>query len=186
MTGTMNMELDEALVDEGAETSISQDVSYYYADGVYYMDLGDQKVKMEMSFEDALAQMGNLDEMQSTEPICLIDSITTSGDTMTVTYSGAGMSNLVDEVLGSMGMDEATAGVDLQMGDVTSSVTIKDGVIQSMSMSAVIDMGIEGVTLTMDMAMDYEINEMGDGVTVDVPDDLDSYTDVSELADTAA
>ena len=186
MTGTMNMELDEALVDEGAETSVSQDVSYYYADGVYYMDLGDQKVKMEMSFEDALAQMGNLDEMQSTEPICLIDSITTSGDTMTVTYSGAGMSNLVDEVLGSMGMDEATAGVDLQMGDVTSSVTIKDGVIQSMSMSAVIDMGMDGVTLTMDMAMDYEINEMGDGVTVDVPDDLDSYTDVSELADTAA
>ena len=85
-----------------------------------------------------------------------------------------------------MGMDEATAGVDLQMGDVTSSVTIKDGVIQSMSMSAVIDMGMDGVTLTMDMAMDYEINEMGDGVTVDVPDDLDSYTDVSELADTAA
>ena len=186
MTGTMNMELDEALVDEGAETSVSQDVSYYYADGVYYMDLGDQKVKMEMSFEDALAQMGNLDEMQSTEPICLIDSITTSGDTMTVTYSGAGMSNLVDEVLGSMGMDEAAAGVDLQMGDVTSSVTIRDGAIQSMSMSAVIDMGIEGVTLTMDMAMDYEINEMGDGVTVDVPDDLDSYTDINELADTAA
>ena len=52
--------------------------------------------------------------------------------------------------------------------------------------ASMIDMGIEGVTLTMDMAMDYEINEMGDGVTVDVPDDLDSYTDMSELADTAA
>ena len=57
MTGTMNLEMDEALAGEGAETSISQDVSYYYADGIYYMNLGDQKVKMDMSFEDALAQM---------------------------------------------------------------------------------------------------------------------------------
>ena len=189
MTGTMNMTMDESLVAEGEQSSVSQVVSYYYADGVYYMDLGDQKVKMDMSFEDALAQMGdlaNMAESGTSEPICLIDSITTSGNSMTVTYSAAGMSNLVDEVLASMGMDEQTAGVELQMGDVTSSVTIENGAVSAMSMTAVINMNVEGSAMTMNMSMDMVINETGDGVTVDVPDDLDTYTDIIGGADAAA
>ena len=189
MTGTMNMTMDESLVAEGEQSSVSQVVSYYYADGVYYMDLGDQKVKMDISFEDALAQMGdlaNMAESGTSEPICLIDSITTSGNSMTVTYSAAGMSNLVDEVLASMGMDEQTAGVELQMGDVTSSVTIENGAVSAMSMTAVINMNVEGSAMTMNMSMDMVINETGDGVTVDVPDDLDTYTDIIGGADAAA
>lgn len=189
MTGTMNMTMDESLVAEGEQSSVSQDVSYYYADGVYYMDLGDQKVKMDMSFEDALAQMGdlaNMAESGTSEPICLIDSITTSGNSMTVTYSAAGMSNLVDEVLAGMGMDEQTAGVDFSMDDVTSSVTIENGAVSATSMTAVINMNVEGSAMTMNMSMDMVINETGDGVTVDVPDDLDTYTDIIGGADAAA
>ncbi|HJC13774.1 MAG TPA: S-layer homology domain-containing protein, partial [Candidatus Agathobaculum intestinigallinarum] len=34
MTGKMDMQIDEALVEAGAETSVSQDVAYYYTDGV--------------------------------------------------------------------------------------------------------------------------------------------------------
>ena len=187
MTGTMNLEMDEALAGEGAETSVSQAVSYYYTDGVYYMDLGDQKVKMDMSFEDALAQMGDLVNMAegNSEPICLIDSITTSGSTMTVTYSAAGVSGLVDDVLSSMGMDETATGIDLNMGDVTSTVTIRNGEIRLMSMTAVINMGVEGMTLTMDMSMDMDINETGNSVTVDIPDDLSGYTDVADLEQAA-
>ena len=171
------------------QSSVSQAVSYYYADGVYYMDLGDQKVKMDMSFEDALAQMGdlaNMAESGTSEPICLIDSITTSGNSMTVTYSAAGMSNLVDEVLASMGMDEQTAGVDFSMDDVASSVTIENGAVSATSMTAVINMNVEGSAMTMNMSMDMVINETGDGVTVDVPADLDTYTDIIGGADAAA
>ena len=189
MTGTMNMTMDESLVAEGEQSSVSQVVSYYYADGVYYMDLGDQKVKMDMSFEDALAQMGdlaNMAESGTSEPICLIDSITTSGNSMTVTYSAAGMSNLVDEVLAGMGMDEQTAGVDFSMDDVASSVTIENGAVSATSMTAVINMNVEGSAMTMNMSMDMVINETGDGVTVDVPDDLDTYTDIIGGADAAA
>ena len=96
------------------------------------------------------------------------------------------MSNLVDDVLASMGMDEAATGVDFNMGDVTSSVTIENGVIRSMSMTAVINMGIEEMVMTMNMSMDMDINEVGDGVTVDIPADLDSYTDIIGGADAAA
>ncbi len=153
------------------------------------MNLGDQKGKRDLSFEDALAQMGdlaNLAEESASEPICLIDSITTSGDTMTVTYSAAGMSGFIDDVLSSMGMDEAATGVDFNMGDVTSTVTIENGAIRAMSMTAVINLGIEEMTLTMDMSMDMDINATGNSVTVDVPDDLDSYTDLIGGADAPA
>ena len=186
MTGKMDMQIDEALVEAGAETSVSQDVAYYYTDGVYYMDLGDQKVKMDMSFEDAMAQVSGLDQMQNSEPICLIDSIDVSGSTMTVTYSGAGMSGLVNDVLGEMGMDADTAGVDVQIGDVTSSVTISNGTIRSMDIDMQITMTVDGVAMTMDMTMDCTVNATGDRVTVDIPDDLDSYTDLIGGADAAA
>lgn len=186
MTGKMDMQIDEALVEAGAEISVSQDVAYYYTDGVYYMNLGDQKVKMDMSFEDAMAQVSGLDQMQNSEPICLIDSIDVSGSTMTVTYSGAGMSGLVNDVLGEMGMDTDTAGVDVQIGDVTSSVTISNGTIRSMDIDMQITMTVDGVAMTMDMAMDCTVNATGDRVTVDIPDDLDSYTDLIGGADAAA
>ena len=186
MTGKMDMQIDEALVEAGAETSVSQDVAYYYTDGVYYMNLGDQKVKMDMSFEDAMAQVSGLDQMQNSEPICLIDSIDVSGSTMTVTYSGAGMSGLVNDVLGEMGMDTDTAVVDVQIGDVTSSVTISNGTIRSMDIDMQITMTVDGVAMTMDMTMDCTVNATGDRVTVDIPDDLDSYTDLIGGADAAA
>ena len=186
MTGKMDMQIDVALVEAGAETSVSQDVAYYYTDGVYYMNLGDQKVKMDMSFEDAMAQVSGLDQMQNSEPICLIDSIDVSGSTMTVTYSGAGMSGLVNDVLGEMGMDTDTAGVDVQIGDVTSSVTISNGTIRSMDIDMQITMTVDGVAMTMDMTMDCTVNATGDRVTVDIPDDLDSYTDLIGGADAAA
>ena len=185
MTGKMDMQIDEALVEAGAETSVSQDVAYYYTDGVYYMNLGDQKVKMDMSFEDAMAQVSGLDQMQNSEPICLIDSIDVSGSTMTVTYSGAGMSGLVNDVLGEMGMDTDTAGVDVQIGDVTSSVTISNGTIRSMDIDMQITMTVDGVAMTMDMTMDCTVNATGDRVTVDIPDDLDSYTDLIGVGDAA-
>mgnify|MGYP002798039625 FL=1 len=186
MTGKMDMQIDEALVEAGAETSVSQDIAYYYTDGVYYMNLGDQKVKMDMSFEDAMAQVSGLDQMQNSEPICLIDSIDVSGSTMTVTYSGAGMSGLVNDVLGEMGMDTDTAGVDVRIGDVTSSVTISNGTIRSMDIDMQITMTVDGVAMTMDMTMDCTVNATGDRVTVDIPDDLDSYTDLIGGADAAA
>lgn len=186
MTGKMDMQIDEALVEAGAETSVSQDIAYYYTDGVYYMNLGDQKVKMDMSFEDAMAQVRGLDQMQNSEPICLIDSLDVSGSTMTVTYSGAGMSGLVNDVLGEMGMDADTAGVDVQIGDVTSSVTISNGTIRSMDIDMQITMTVDGVAMTMDMTMDCTVNATGDRVTVDIPDDLDSYTDLIGGADAAA
>ena len=186
MTGKMEMTMDEALVEEGAESTISQDVAYYYTDGVYYMDLGEQKVKMPMSFEDVLGQISGLDQLQTSEPICMIDSISTSGSTTTVAYSGAAMTSLVDTVLAEMGMDAETAGLAMQIGNVNSTVTIANGSIRSYGIDMTITITVEGVAMTMDMSMDCTVNATGSSVSVDIPDDLSGYTDLMESAEAAA
>ena len=186
MTGKMEMTMDEALVEEGAESTISQDVAYYYTDGVYYMDLGEQKVKMPMSFEDVLGQISGLDQLQTSEPICMIDSISTSGSTTTVAYSAAAMTSLVDTVLAEMGMDAETAGLAMQIGNVNSTVTIANGSIRSYGIDMTITITVEGVAMTMDMTMDCTVNATGSSVSVDIPDDLSGYTDLMESAEAAA
>ena len=185
ITGTAEVTIDESLVEEGTDTSVAMPIEYYYTDGVYYMNMGDQKVKMEMSLEDAMSQFGDLTDLQNSEPICLIESISKSGSTMTVTYSAAGMSGLVDSVLSSMDMDAAAEGVTVDIGEVTSSAAVSGGKISGMDMTAKVTMTIEGQTMTMDMNMKYDINSV-ENVTIAFPSDLDSYTDLIGGADEAA
>ena len=116
----------------------------------------------------------------------MIDSISTSGNTTTVAYSGAAMTSLVDTVLAEMGMDADATGVAIQMGDVSSSVTLSNNSIRSMKITMQITMTVEGVAMTMDMTMDCTVNATGDNVSVDIPDDLSGYTDLVESAGTAA
>ena len=177
VTGTIEVTIDESLVEEGADTSFEMPMEYYYTDGVYYMNMGDQKVKMEMSMEDAMSQMGDLTD--------LIESITKSGSTMTVTYSSAGMSGLVNSVLDSMNIDTAAEGVAIDIGEVISKATVSNGKISGMDMNMKMTMTVEGQTMTMDMNMKCDINSIGN-VTITLPSDLDSYTDLIGGADEAA
>ena len=185
VTGTIEVTIDESIVEEGADTSFEMPMEYYYTDGVYYMNMGDQKVKMEMSMEDAMSQMGDLTDLQNSEPICLIESITKSGSTMTVTYSSAGMSGLVNSVLDSMNIDTAAEGVAIDIGEVISKATVSNGKISGMDMNMKMTMTVEGQTMTMDMNMKCDINSIGN-VTITLPSDLDSYTDLIGGADEAA
>lgn len=186
VTGTVKMEMNEALVEPGAETTINQDIAYYYTDGVYYMNMGDQKVKMDMSFEDVMAQMGDLTGMQSSEPLCLIESISESGSAMTVQYSSSGVNALVNSVLANMGMDPSTVDISIQLEDMTSKVTVSGGSIKDMGMTMKMSMTVEGETVTMNMSMDCDVNALGGNVTVTLPNDLDTYVDMIGGADAPA
>ena len=77
---------------------------------------------------------------------------------MTVTYSSAGMSGLVNSVLDSMNIDTAAEGVAIDIGEVISKATVSNGKISG-----------------MDMNMKCDINSIGN-VTITLPSDLDSYT----------
>ncbi len=184
MTGDIHVEVSEALVGEDAENTIDQEIAFYYTDGVYYMDMGAQKVKMDMSFDDAVSQMGDLSAMQQTEPLCLIESIEQTGDAMTVTYSSSGMNALIGSVMQTMGMD-ATA-VDVKMDQVETQVTVEDGAIKAMDLDMQMSVTAEGQTITLAMTMDCTINGLGDDVTITLPDDLDTYEDLLGGADAPA
>ena len=184
MTGDIHVELSEALVGEDVENTLDQKVAFYYTDGVYYMDMGGQKVKMDMSFDDAVSQIGDLSAMQQTEPLCLIESIEQTGDAMTVTYSSSGMNALIGSVMQSMGMD--TAAVDIKMDQVETQVTVEDGAIKAMDLDMQMSVTAEGQTITLAMTMDCTINGLGDDVTITLPDDLDTYEDLLGGADAPA
>ncbi len=184
MTGKVKVEMNEELVDPGMETKVEQDIAYYYTDGVFYMNMGGQKVKMDMSFEDMMQQMGDLSAMQKTEPVCMIDSIEKSGNTSTVTYSASGMNGMIDSVLQSMGMTTADMGVTID--DMSAKVTVSNGAIKDMDIAMQLTMTVEGQTMTMDMTMDCTINKLGNSVTVTLPSDLDTYEEMIGGADAPA
>ena len=184
MTGDIHLQMSEALAGEGAETSLDQTIAYYYTNGVYYMDIGGEKVKMALSFDDAMTQLGDLSALQSTEPLCLIESIEQDGDVMTVTYASSGMNALVGSVMQSIGMDQIA--VDIDLGQIKTEVTIEDGAIKTMNLDMQMSVSAEGETLTMDMTMDCTINGLGDAVTITLPDDLDTYEDLLGGADAPA
>lgn len=184
MTGKLKMELNEALVEPGTETTIEQDIAYYYTDGMYYMNAAGQKFKMPLSFEEAMAQMGDLAAMQKTEPICMIEAIEKSGSTSTVTYSASGMNGMIDSVLQSMGM--TTEDMGMKIDDMSAKVTVSNGAIKDMDIAMQLTMTVEGQTMTMDMTMDCTINKLGDSVTVTLPSDLDTYEEMIDGADAPA
>lgn len=184
MTGKVKVEMNEELVDPGMETKVEQDIAYYYTDGVFYMNMGGQKVKMDMSFEDMMQQMGDLSAMQKTEPICMIDSIEKSGNTSTVTYSASGMNGMIDSVLQSMGMTTADMGVTID--DMSAKVTVSNGAIKDMDIAMQLTMTVEGQTMTMDVTMNCTVNKLGSGVTVTLPSDLDTYEEMTGGADAPA
>ena len=184
MTGKAKVEMNEELVDPGMETKVEQDIAYYYTDGVFYMNMGDQKVKMDMSFEDMMQQMGDLSAMQKTEPICMIDSIEKSGNTSTVTYSASGMNGLIDSVLQNMGMTTADMGVTID--DMSAKVTVSNDMIKSMDVAMQLTMTVEDQTMTMDVTMNCTVNKLGSGVTVTLPSDLDTYEEMTGGADAPA
>lgn len=184
MTGKVKVEMNEELVDPGMETKVEQDIAYYYTDGVFYMNMGGQKVKMDMSFEDMMQQMGDLSAMQKTEPICMIDSIEKSGNTSTVTYSASGMNGLIDSVLQNMGMTTADMGVTID--DMSAKVTVSNDMIKSMDVAMQLTMTVEDQTMTMDVTMNCIVNKLGSGVTVTLPSDLDTYEEMTGGADAPA
>ncbi|MGI6181054.1 MAG: DUF6612 family protein [Agathobaculum sp.] len=187
MTGSTKITLDPSMVEQGEPNTMDMPIEYYYTDGYYYMNMGGEKVKMAMSFDDAMAQLGDMTEMQSAEPICLIDAIQTAGGTTTITYSDAGMNGLVESVIGQMGIaDPAAQDVAIKMENVKCSAQVKNGKLSAMNVSMTMSVTAEGQTIEMDMTVESKINALGNQVKVTLPSDLNTYQEMVGGADAPA
>ena len=179
---TIKAEVDKSLVAAGESTSIDQTMESYYTDGYSYANIAGKKTKVAMSIDAMMAQIGSLTKT-AVQPLCMFESITQSGDTYTVTYAGATMNGMMNQLLSSM-QSAMPTDQKVELGDITCKMTVKDGKPTSMNMAMAMSMVVSGQTMNMDMTMDCTIKALGDGVTVTLPTDLASYTEAA--ADTAA
>lgn len=175
MTGTMKMTMDPSLVGQGEESSYNGAIEYYYTNGVFYMNMAGEKVKMPLSFEDALEGVVSFDsDITEVEPICIFKSITKSGDTITAKYSSEMLTGMIDSVLGDMGVTD----VEMKFNQFDITETIKNDAYSGMT--AVFDMEIKDATDSLGMNMDMSMKIVGTGnnVTITFPSDLSSYPSI--------
>ncbi len=180
MTGSMKITLDESLSGSAEQNTIDQKVEYYYTDGAYYMNAAGQKFKMEMPLDDVMGQVTSMTGMESSQPICLVDSVVKSGDNITLKFSSAGMTGFVRNIMGSMNIiPEADGAPSINIGDVVYKIGMKDGKISTMDLTMNLSIKAEGQTMVMDFDAKYKVNALGDGVQITLPTDLDTYVDIA-------
>lgn len=176
------MEMALATGDGGEPTTETMNV--YYSDGVMYMDTSAGKLSMPFSFEEILAQMPAeaLETQAAVEPLCLFDDIARAEADGVVTYrldyAVAPFNSLFTQVLSAMSAD-LPAPMEMDLSRMTVQVQLADGELSAMQME--MQMAVSDGTTSMDMTADVEITDIvvGDAVTVSLPDDLDTYVDVS-------
>ncbi len=200
----MALDLDLAVAG-GGETQKSA-LQAYYKDGSLYLDQGEAgKYSIAFSLKDIQEQIGALQELgtsDSSDSICMYSNVTaaTEGGTTTYTASlnGEAMNGMVRKTMDTM----------MQSGLMSMTATATDGAdaqamtdaFQSLSVSidkADVSYIVTGGALTglkIDMAMketvlgqSFDITILGSlsnirtsGVTVTLPDDLDSYGPIAE------
>ena len=186
MKGTMDMAIDPTLAAQmgisAEEAKMNSAIEYYYTDGYYYMNMEDMKVKMPLSFEDIMGQTMSLSSTTS-EPICLLKSISKSGSTYTLTYAGSAMTSLTEQI---MGMMDTTTGVtgsaaiipEINLKDTTISVTAQNGHLTGMKTKIDMDTTVEDQTMSLVMDMTVTNVKFGSNVTVTLPTDLSSYQEI--------
>lgn len=172
--GKLNMTIDPSLAN-GGDTSMSQDVNYYFTNGTYYMDMGAQgKYKMAMSFDDVLNGM-EISAMNSSVPVSAIESITKGSGGMTVKYNMNSVfsSDLFDELLGGM-LD----GVSIKTRDMNVTAKAVNGMLTDTAISGTVDITAEGETISATLNAVAKVTATGDAVKITLPTDLDSYVDL--------
>lgn len=182
MTGNISATMNEAFVEDPAEASMDQAIEYYYTDGMYYMNMGDEKYKMPLSFEEVMGQLELSDtDRSSSEPLCMLKNLTsqTNGDTTTYTVEYApGAVNAVLNLAAGMGLE--SAGVeDLELAITDCQVTVTDNTMTGMDATVEMRTTVEGMELMMNMQMQVTVDN--DAVTVTLPNDLNSYQDLDTL-----
>ena len=188
MTGTMTAE---------GET---MNLTAYYKDGFFYMNMDGEKVKMAMDFDEMFAMVEATDStfIVSNNPSYLLKNLTktTAGNLTTYSYeiSADISSALFDQVLTASlaEMDEmaglgATFSIDKSAISETynSDKTLKSINLEiSFSMTMQAEGAVIPVSFNLNMTMD--VNSMNSNLTITYPTDLDTYVDMEEALNAAA
>jgi hypothetical protein len=155
----------------------------YFADGWLYMDtaVGKFKYQYPIDLSTAIEQAG----ISKAEPFYLIDSIkkteTADGASYTMTYSVTAVNSLIGSSLSQLSVSSETVGIQCRSLSTVFHFDT-EGILKSIDTSADLSMQIlsDGQTISMDMSVQSTstILEFGNTVTVTLPNDLDTYTEL--------
>lgn len=186
----MTMEIDPAVaaamgVPED-QASMTQDMECWYADGYYYIKSGENKMKVALSFEDAMGQMPTSDLTATTsqvEPLCAIESLTkaTNSDgtvSYTINYATSSFNSLIDSVLSSLPTD-TTEAASMAFNALDVEVFFNGDTLTSMEVLMDMSTEVEGQSMGISMVMVMDNIKTGDDVKVTLPSDLNTYTEIT-------
>lgn len=157
---------------------LTGDITAYYTDGYYYMDMAGQKFKMAMSLEEAMAQT-SMSTVEFTDEMIKEQSITDTdkGQELHFVLDGPSMTDLLKTMMGNVD-PTLTENMEMTINDVTVEAQLTpEGQIQSTAMDMSFDMTAEGLTIPIKMTMAIDYVQIGN-VTVDLPDDLADYEEM--------
>ena len=180
----MDFHQESDLLDE------SNDFSSYYKDGTMYMDMDIIKFKMDMPIDEYMEQASvgsstsTLDFPESAIAEYDIEELEDDSRKLSFTLKGSEINDLLDEMLeGSMSQMLEALGTDLEeaeyeFNDISISLVIdKDNNINRYNILYGFSTDVEGETLITEIDMTMDILQL-DGVTIEFPDDLDTYEDM--------
>lgn len=186
----MTMEIDPAVAAAMGvpeeQASMTQDMECWYADGYYYIKSGENKMKVALSFEDAMGQMPTSDLTATTsqvEPLCAIESLTkaTNSDgtvSYTINYATSSFNSLIDSVLSSLPTD-TTEAASMAFNALDVEVFFNGDTLTSMEVLMDMSTEVEGQSMGISMVMVMDNIKTGDDVKVTLPSDLNTYTEIT-------
>lgn len=154
----------------------------YYKDGYYYTASDASKIKYPMDIKEMQKQLtaNSIQTGLKKEDFKEITMEKKDKDyLLTFTIKGETMSSMVDSALGALSDMIASNNMDMKIGDIPGTATVnKDNYITAMTMKLPLTLTMAGQEMTMDMDMDMSYSDPGKEITLEFPDDLDTYEEV--------
>lgn len=199
MAATMNYTMGGAQLSD--TTNVLNNARMYYTGGYLYLDMVDAdvmgedamdygKIKYPADIDLVMAQFGGSTDIMELNKEAISDlTLEEDGDTKILRYvmDTDNTNSIIESVLGQMGnVSGSMLSADLyQITECTGTMTINnDGYIESQSMDLAMNVSLgdgDLDTVYYSVNMDADILNPGQEVTVELPDDLDSYSDYEAL-----
>lgn len=141
----------------------------YVANGVQYLKQNGQKTRKQLTD----AELGQLTEGFARVPLALIDHMTVSGSTYTITYNTAGLNRL------GTALDAAASAVGSLEDAVFSGLTVQQTASNGRIAAQELRMQFDADGLTGSLTSSMKLTGVDGQVTMTAPADLDSYALIS-------
>lgn len=173
---------------EGKTSAMGQDMAMtmYYEGGYYYMDMAGQKIKYAMDINAMMEQVKQSTEGGTMDSAYMKDiKAKKDGDNQVLTFTmdATKLDEYVKDVMSSMsgmtaGMEDVTYTIKEASGE---AVVNKDGYFTKADIKMVMEMSVQGETISVDMTTSASYNNLGQAVEIPAVD-LEGYQEVDPAA----